>query len=49
MSCRFTAEMLMWPCSFLVVSVVRRSIAGRKLWVHVPGTNMFEEATLTIL
>ena len=39
---------LMWPCAYLVVSVVEGRIAERRLWVHVPGTNDFRESTLTI-
>ncbi|MEM9189186.1 MAG: Mov34/MPN/PAD-1 family protein [Myxococcota bacterium] len=40
--------LLMWPCAFLVVSVVDGSVRDRKLWVHVAGTDRFEEASLTI-
>lgn len=40
---------LMWPCAYIVVSVMNREIAGRRLWVHVPGTNRFEESKLTVL
>lgn len=39
---------LMWPCAFIVVSVVNGEIADRKLWVHTPGTNGFHASTLTI-
>ncbi len=39
---------LMWPCAYIVVSVVDGEVAERRLWVHVPGTNEFEESTLTI-
>lgn len=39
---------LMWPCAFIVVSVMKGKVADRKLWVHVPGTNQFEESTLTV-
>jgi len=39
---------LMWPCAYIVVSVVDGKVAERRLWVHVPGTNGFEESTLTI-
>lgn len=39
---------LMWPCAFIVVSVIGGQIKDRKLWVHVPGTNDFRESTLTI-
>jgi proteasome lid subunit RPN8/RPN11 len=41
-------KQLMWPCAFIVVSVVRGEIQDRKLWVHVPGTNEFSESTLTV-
>lgn len=39
---------LMWPCAFLVVSVMDGKIADRKLWVHVPGTNDFRESPLDV-
>ena len=39
---------LMWPCAFVVISVVDAKVADRKLWVHVPGTNGFRESTLTV-
>jgi proteasome lid subunit RPN8/RPN11 len=39
---------LMWPCAYIVVSVVNGEIADRKLWVHTPGTNGFHASTLTI-
>lgn len=39
---------LMWPCAFIVVSVMGGKIHDRKLWVHVPGTNDFRESTLAI-
>lgn len=39
---------LMWPCAYIVVSVMDGKIAERRLWVHTPGTNGFEESTLTI-
>jgi [CysO sulfur-carrier protein]-S-L-cysteine hydrolase len=41
-------DTLMWPCAFIVVSVVDGAIAERRLWVHKPGTNAFEESTLTV-
>jgi len=41
--------MLMWPCAFLVVSVMQGAIDGRRLWVHEPGTERFVEAPLTVL
>jgi [CysO sulfur-carrier protein]-S-L-cysteine hydrolase len=39
---------LMWPCAFIVVSVMGGVIKERKLWIHVPGTNDFRESTLSI-
>ena len=39
---------LMWPCAFIVTSVVERKVVETKLWVHVPGTNDFRESTLTV-
>ncbi|MCZ6805488.1 MAG: Mov34/MPN/PAD-1 family protein [Deltaproteobacteria bacterium] len=39
---------LMWPCAYIVVSVMGGKVAGWRLWVHVLGTNGFEESTLTI-
>jgi hypothetical protein len=38
----------MWPCAFIVTSVMEGRIADTKLWVHVPGTNDFRESTLTV-
>jgi proteasome lid subunit RPN8/RPN11 len=43
-----TDNLLMWPCAFIVVSVQGGTIAEKRLWVHVPGTNDFRESTLTI-
>ena len=40
--------LLMWPCAFIVVSVIDGKVADRKLHVHVPGTDGFEESTLSI-
>lgn len=40
---------LMWPCAFLVVSVVSGEVRERKLWIHAPGTNEFVESTLTVV
>ena len=37
----------MWPCAFIVTSVMQGRVADTKLWVHVPGTNDFRESTLT--
>lgn len=37
---------LMWPCAFLVVSVVEGEVEGHALWVHRPGTNEFVRSSL---
>ena len=37
---------LMWPCAFLVVSVVEGDPKGHQLWVHVPGTDGFRESAI---
>lgn len=48
-SATFAAEgVLMWPCAFLVVSVVAGEVVDTKLWVHVRGTDGFRESTLTV-
>lgn len=39
---------LMWPCAYIVVSVMDGKIAERRLWVHVPGTNQFAESKLAV-
>jgi proteasome lid subunit RPN8/RPN11 len=39
---------LMWPCAFVVVSVLEGRVADTKLWVHQPGTNDFRESTLHV-
>jgi proteasome lid subunit RPN8/RPN11 len=41
-------ELLMWPCAFIVVSVMQGKLADTKLWVHLPGTNDFRESALTV-
>jgi proteasome lid subunit RPN8/RPN11 len=41
-------KLLMWPCAFIVVSVVRGQVVDTKLHVHVPGTNGFAESSLTV-
>ena len=41
-------EQLMWPCAFIVVSVMAGKLAETKLWVHVPGSNGFRESPLTV-
>ncbi len=42
----------MWPCAFVVVSVVGDGNAGeareRRLWVHVPGEDRFTESELRL-
>ncbi|MCB9591619.1 MAG: Mov34/MPN/PAD-1 family protein [Sandaracinaceae bacterium] len=40
---------LMWPCAFLVVSVVEGEIRDRKLWVHRPGTDTFDESSFEVV
>jgi len=40
---------LMWPCAYIVVSIMKGKVAERRLWVHQPGTNAFKESTLTIV
>jgi len=48
-SSTFASEgMLMWPCAFVVVSVMQGKIADTKLWVHVPDSDEFRESTLTV-
>jgi [CysO sulfur-carrier protein]-S-L-cysteine hydrolase len=39
---------LMWPCAFIVVSVMQGKVEDTKLWVHVPGTDAFRESSLTV-
>ncbi len=39
---------LMWPCAFIVVSVVDGSVTERRLWIHRTGTNEFDESTLAV-
>lgn len=39
---------LMWPCAFVVVSVLDGKVADTKLWVHAEGTNEFRESTLHV-
>jgi proteasome lid subunit RPN8/RPN11 len=43
-----SGNQLMWPCAFVVVSVLNGSVADTKLWVHAPGTNEFRESTLHV-
>ncbi|MCB9667310.1 MAG: Mov34/MPN/PAD-1 family protein [Myxococcales bacterium] len=40
---------LMWPCAFLVMSVLGGNIVDRKLWVHVAGSNGFTESVMQVL
>jgi proteasome lid subunit RPN8/RPN11 len=40
--------LLMWPCAFLVVSVVQSKVVDTKLWVHVPGSNDFRESKFSV-
>ena len=41
--------LLMWPCAFLVVSVVDSEVRDRKLWIHREGTDAFDESTLDVI
>ena len=41
-------NLLMWPCAFIVVSVIKGQVVDTKLHVHVPGTNGFAESSLTV-
>ncbi len=40
---------LMWPCAFLVVSVIDGEVRDRKLWVHRPGEDAFDESSLEVV
>lgn len=40
---------LLWPVAFVVLSVVGGEVRSQRLWVHRPGTNEFEERTLTVV
>jgi proteasome lid subunit RPN8/RPN11 len=40
---------LLWPCAFIVVSVIGGEVKGQRLWTHVPGTEAFAEQPLTII
>ena len=40
---------LMWPCAFLVVSVVDGEVRDRKLWIHREGTDAFDESSLEVI
>lgn len=40
---------LMWPCAFLVVSVVGGEVRDRKLWTHRAGEDSFDESSLDVI
>jgi len=40
---------LMWPCAFLVVSVRDGEVKEHRLWVHRPGTDEFDEASIEVV
>ncbi|MDH5493442.1 MAG: Mov34/MPN/PAD-1 family protein, partial [Myxococcales bacterium] len=40
---------LMWPCAFLVVSVIDGRVADRRLWSYEPASRHFVQATLELL
>lgn len=40
---------LLWPCAFIVVSVMGGEAKGQRLWAHVPGTDGFAEQPLTVI
>ncbi len=42
-------QTLMWPCAFIVVSVIGGVPVSEQLWVHRPGTNEFVEGRLEIV
>jgi proteasome lid subunit RPN8/RPN11 len=43
----FAREGRLWvPCAFVVVGVVGGRALGQRLWVHVPGSDGFEERPL---
>jgi len=37
---------LMWPCAFVVVSVMHGEPVSERCWVHVPGTDSFAETEI---
>lgn len=39
---------LMWPCAYLVVSVVDGDVKDHKLWIHRTGSDDFDASPLTI-
>ncbi len=46
----FSSEgQLMWPCAFIVVSVVDGEVRDRRLWVHREGSDAFDESTLELV
>lgn len=40
---------LMWPCAFLVVSVVGGEVRDRKLWIHRDGEDAFDESSVDVI
>ena len=44
-----SSQQLMWPCAFIVVSVQAGEVVDRKLWVHRPGSDEFDESSLEVL
>ena len=42
------AGQLMWPCAFVVVSVMSGEIADTKLWIHRAGSGEFDESRLEV-
>ena len=39
---------LMWPCAFIVVSVMDGLPVSERCWVHVPGTDGFTETEVIV-
>lgn len=40
---------LLWPCAFVVISVLDGAVRSQRLWVHRPGTDAFDERELTVV
>lgn len=40
---------LLWPCAFIVVSVVGGEVRSQRLFTHAEGTDAFEEASLSVV
>ena len=40
---------LLWPCAFIVVSVVGGEVRSQRLWTHALGTDVFVEASLSVI